>query len=478
MSAQLLTLTGQQETLSDETVQEIREIFHGIVLTESDLGYEDARIVQNAMQDRRPGLIVQCTGTADVIDAVNLGRERDALLAVRGGGHSISGSSTADGCLMIDLSPMRGVWVDPDRRRVRVAGGATWGDVDRETQLFGLAVPGGIVSTTGVGGLTLGGGIGWLHRKYGLACDALRAVDVVTADGTLLRASATENEDLFWALRGGGGNFGAAVAFEFETYPLGPIVWDGAVFYPLEAAAEVLPRWRDWTSDLPDEVTSRAAVWSMPAHPALPPAVHGRDVLITAAVYAGDPNEGGRVCRPLADFGTPLVDVSQAVPYRAVQTTFDPFFPKGGLQSYWKSVYLEQFDDTAIDMVTRTGRGRPHPMTMVHVPQLGGAMARVDAAATAFGDRSAAYMLSIDGNWLDPADGEANIAWVRRAYSEAERLDAATGTYLNFGGDLHLDDHDRDRAWGRNLDRLRAVKRAYDPDNRFRLNPNIPPAEH
>ncbi|OHV37067.1 MULTISPECIES: FAD-binding oxidoreductase [Pseudofrankia] len=477
MSTHLLTLGGERQTLSDETVEEIRAVFRGQVLTSADAGYDEVRVIQNAMLDRRPGLIIRCSGTADVVDAVNLASGRDLLVAVRGGGHSIAGTSTTDDGLMIDLSAMRSVWVDPEHRRVRVAGGATWGDVDREAQVHGLAVPGGVVSTTGVAGLTLGGGIGWLHRKYGLACDALRAAEVVTARGEIVRCSASENEDLFWALRGGGGNFGVVVSFEFEAYPVGPVVWNSLVVYPIDAAGDVLPRWRDWTSTVPDEVTSRAMLWSLPAAPAFPPAVHNRDVLITAAVYAGDPDEGQRACRALAQFGEPLADMSQALPFRAAQSAIDPLFPKGELQSYWKSVYLDQFDDEAVTFVTGVGQRRPHPRTLVHVPLLGGAMSRVGAAETAFGDRSAGYMLSLDGNWPDKADDEANIRWVRGAYDKAVALRAASGTYLNFGGDADLDDADRARAWGRNVERLRRIKRSYDPENRFRLNPNIPPAE-
>jgi FAD/FMN-containing dehydrogenase len=477
MTTHVMTLAGERQALSDETIAEIRAVFRGAVLTPDDTGYDEARIIQNGMFDRHPGIIVQCAGPADVVDAVSFARDRDLLVAVRGGGHSIAGTCTADDCVMIDLSTMRGVWVDPDGRRVHVAGGATWGDVDRETQLHGLAVPGGVVSTTGVGGLTLGGGIGWIHRKYGLACDALRAADVVTPDGNLVRASAADHQDLFWALRGGGGNFGVVVGFEFEAYPLGPIVWDGAVMYPAEDAAEILPRWRDWTTDLPDEVTTRALFWSMPDAPVLPPEVHNREVLITAALYAGDADEGREACRALGGFGTPLADISDAVPYRMAQSAFDAFFPKGGLQSYWKSVYLDGFDDASVDLAVRRGQDRPHPMTLLHVPLLGGAMGRVDPTETAFGDRSADYMFSIDGNWLDPVDSEENIGWVRHVYEEAIDLPTASGTYLNFGGDANLDNADRDRAWGRNLDRLRRIKREYDPDNRFRINANIPPAD-
>lgn len=477
MTTHLITLSGEQQELADETIDEIRSVFRGVVLTAQDADYDEVRMVQNAMFDRRPGLILRCSGVADVVDAIEFGRQRDLLMSVRGGGHSIAGTCTADDAMMIDLSAMRGVWVDAERRRVRVAGGCVWGDVDRETQLHGLAVPGGVVSTTGVAGLTLGGGIGWLHRKYGLACDALRSAEIVTPEGELLRVSETEHEELFWALRGGGGNFGVVVSFEFEAYPVGPMVWDATVMYAIEDAGEVMPQWRDWTTTVPDEITTRALYWTMPDSPLLPPEVRGRDVLIAAALYAGDADEGRDACAEIGRFATPIIDISETVPYRMAQSSFDPFFPKGGLESYWKSVYLDRIDDDAIAMIDRIGTDRPHPMTLIHVPLLGGAMGRVDAAETAFGDRSADYMLSIDGNWLDPADDEGNVEWVRSAHRAAVDLNSASGTYLNFGGDPDLNDYDREQAWGRNLARLRSVKRTYDPQNRFRLNANIPPEE-
>jgi len=476
MSTELITLDGSRHELSDETITEIREIFHGDVLTPEDGEYDDARVVQNAMFDRRPGMIVRCTGVADVVDCVNMARERDLLLAVRGGGHSIAGTCIADDALMLDLSPMRGVWVDPDARRVRVQGGAVWGDVDRDAQLHGLAVPGGVISTTGVAGLTLGGGIGWLHRKYGLACDALRAAEVVLADGQMIRASADEHPELFWALRGGGGNFGVVTTFEFEAYPVGPTVWNSAVMYALDDADAVLERWHDWTTTIPDDVTTRVLCWTMPEAPLLPPVLHDREVIILAALHSGDPDDGERVCAPLSGMGEPLADLSQAMPYRIAQSEFDPFFPKGQVQNYWKSLYLDDVSIDARRLIADRANHRPDPLTLVHVPMLGGAMGRVDADATAYGDRSAGYMLSFDGGWSDPADNDDNIAWVRSAWDRATQLDVASGTYLNFGGDRDIDDRHRERAFGRNLDRLREVKREYDPDNRFRLNANIPPA--
>ncbi|MDW3216900.1 MAG: FAD-binding oxidoreductase [Ilumatobacteraceae bacterium] len=475
MSTEITTLDGTRHELSDETIAEIREIFHGDVVTPDDSTYDETRVVQNGMFDRRPGLIVQCTGVADVVDCVRIARERDLLLSVRGGGHSIAGTCTADDALMLDLSRMRGVWVDASERRVRVQGGAVWGDVDRETQLHGLAVPGGVISTTGVAGLTLGGGIGWLHRKYGLACDALRAAEVVLADGRVVRASADEHPDLFWALRGGGGNFGVVTTFEFDASPVGPTVWNSAVMYPLGEAEGVIERWHDWATNIPDEITTRALCWTMPEAPLLPPAVHNRDVIILAALHSGAPDDGERLCAPLSAMGEPLADLSETLPYRVAQSNFDPFFPKGEVQNYWKSVYLDDVDVDARRLIADRANHRPDPLTLVHVPMLGGAMSRVDAGATAYGDRSADYMLSFDGGWPDPADNDANIAWIRSAWDDATQLDVASGTYLNFGGDRDIDDRARERAFGRNLDRLRQVKREYDPDNRFRLNANIPP---
>jgi FAD/FMN-containing dehydrogenase len=475
MTAQATTLAGTRTTFSDETLDQLRQTFRGPVLGPGDEGYDAARVVQNAMFDRRPGLIVRATGTADVVEAVRLASERDLLVAVHAGGHSVAGHSTADGALMIDLSLMRGVWVDPGARTVHVQGGATWGDVDRETQLFGLAVPGGIVSTTGVAGLTLGGGIGWLHRKYGLASDNLRAVEIVTADGAVLRASAREHQDLFWALRGGGGSFGVVTAFEFEAHPVGPVVMDACAVYAAADAEDVFRAWADWTSTVTEEVTSRAVFWSMPAHPMLPPEVHGRDVLITEAVYAGPAEEGEQALRQVGRLGAPLADLSARLPYRVVQSKYDGFFPKGEHLSYWKSTYLSRLDAAAADLVVDRGTHRPHPLTMVHVPTMGGAMHRTAPGDTAFEHRTADYLLSVDGNWTDPADTEANVAWVRGAVAEAALLPSAGGTYLNFSGDDDPGSVGREAAFGDNLGRLAEVKKQVDPHNLFRLNTNIQP---
>lgn len=473
MTVELKALAGSPVTFDDEELAGLRMRFRGPLLTPRDEGYSEARVVQNAMIDRRPGLIVRCSGAADVVDAVELAGDHGLLTAVRGGGHHVAGHSICDDGMLIDLSGMRGVWVDPVARRVRVQGGATWGDVDRESQLHGLAVPGGVVSTTGVAGLTLGGGIGWLHRKWGLTCDSLRAVEVVTADGDLVIASEDENPDLFWGVRGGGGNFGVVTSFEFEAYDLGPTVMCAAVMYPVDDAPSLFRAWRDWTQTAPDEVTSRVIFWTMPEDPNLPAAVHDQDVMIVGAVYAGDPDDGERVLQPARELGLPLADLSARMPYRFFQAMFDPFFPKGELGSYWKSVYLRDLSDDAIDLVTALGASRVSPLTLVHVPQLGGAISRVGPDETPVGDRSAPYMLSVDGSWADPAEADGVIAWVRAATAKAAPFSTG-GTYLNFGGQ---DDADVPAAFGGNLKRLRQLKRKYDPDNLFRLNANISPAE-
>ena len=476
MTTSVSTRSGGTVTFDDERITDLRGTFRGRLIAPGDEGYDESRAVHNALFDRRPGLIVEATGTADVIDAVNLAREEDLLLAVRCGGHSIAGHSVCDGGLLLDLSRMRGVWVDPATGTVTAQGGATWGDVDREAQAFGRAVPGGIISTTGVGGLTLGGGIGWLHRAYGLACDSLRAVQLVTADGRLVRASADEEPDLFWALRGGGGNFGVATSLEFDSHPVGPLVFSAAPVYSTAGAADILRRWVEWTRTADDAVTTRALFWTFPDVDALPEAIRGQDALILAALHAGTPEEGERALRPLREMGQPLADLSGAMPYRVAQANFDPFFQKGGMRSYWKSLYLDDIDDAAIELVVRRAMSRPHPLTLIHIPLMGGATGRVPSDATAFGDRSAAFMLSVDGTWADAADDARAIAWTREMVDEAARLPSARGIYLNFSGDAEISDDLRAAAYGANLQRLALVKERYDPTNLFRLNNNVRPA--
>ncbi|WP_062202337.1 FAD-binding oxidoreductase [Demequina salsinemoris] len=452
----------------------LRLRFRGALYAPGDPGYDELRAIENRAIDRHPGLIIRCSGEADVIDGVNLAREHGLLLAVRSGGHSIAGHCTVDGGLVLDLRSMDGVWVNPADRTVHIEGGATWGQVDRETQVFGLAVPGGIVSTTGVGGLTLGGGIGWLHRKWGLACDNLLSATVVLADGRLVTASADEHTDLFWAIRGGGGNFGIVVDFTFRAHPVGPKVALAAVFHPLEAGPDLLREWRDLALASPDEVTTRALYWSMPRGDQLPPPVQGRDVVIIGAMYAGDADDGREAIDRFRSLGEPLFDMSDYIPdFRAFQSGFDSIGEE--LHRYWRSMYLDDLDDEALDFLHERAMNRPDPYTAVHLSIMGGATSRVPAASTAFGDRSAPFMVSFDAETEDPARYPAIRDWARTTSVDARRLSGARGAYLNFSGDPAAGDDALEQQFGANLARLRATKRAYDPSNLFCVNNNIAP---
>ena len=475
MTFLVTTRTGGDTKVEDEELEQLRAAIRGDVLRPSDDGF-DANPIYNAMHKRRPALKVRATGTADVVEAVNFARQRDLLVAIRGGGHSVAGLSSCDGGVVIDLTRMRGVTVDPIARRASVQGGALWGDLDHEAQAFGLIVPGGVVSETGVGGLTLGGGEGWVRRKYGLTIDSLRAATVVCADGSVHVASAESDPDLFWALRGGGGNFGVVTNFDFDAHPLGPIVAFAGVFYATRDAAEILPRWRDHITDAPDEVTSVAVAISMPADPGLPEGVHNQSCLVIGGVYVGDVEEGMAVLQPLRELGTPLADISGPMPFTAVNSAFDPFFPMGTYQSYWKAQNLDTLPDEALAVIAAKADSRPSPTTLAVVFQMGGAINRVGSEDTAYAERTAQWMSSFDGNWEDPADNEANIAWVRDAFNQVARYGKGS-TYTNFTGqaDEATDVLARD-AYGANTARLREIKKRYDPDNFFRINPNIIPA--
>jgi FAD/FMN-containing dehydrogenase len=477
MATDASTLTGAKVSISDSDLEELRAQIRGAVLTPADAGFGDIREAFNAMHGSKPDLIVSCTGTADVVDAVNFAREHGMVLAIRGGGHSIAGLSAIEGGMLLDLSPMNGVIVDPDLGVAHAQGGALWGDVDRETQAFGLVAPGGVVSDTGIAGLTLGGGYGWVRRKYGLSSDSLLEVQIVCADGEVRTASEDENPDLFWAIRGGGGNFGVVTSFRFKLHPRGPSVAFVGAVYPVEEVADVLRGWREYVTKAPDEVTSVCVTITFPADPAFPEVVHDRAVAVIGGVYVGDPDEGMRVMQPLRELGTLLMDMSQPMPFTAVQTSFDPFFPRNTLQAYWKSQYLEDLPDEAIDVIAARAQNRPAPLTLVNTFHMGGAIGNVDPEDTAFSERQWPFMISIDGMWGDPADNEANVAWVRSAWNEVKQFGTG-GVYLNFTG---IADEDLtagvDTAFGRNLQRLAEVKAEYDPENFFRVNNNILPAK-
>src|SRR5215471_4478151 len=453
----------------------LRETLRGEILRPGDMEYDASRGIWNAMIDRRPSIIVRCHGVADVIAAVNFARDHGLVAAVRGGGHGVAGHAVCDSGMMIDLSSMRAVRVNPGARRAWVQGGATWGDVDCETTAFGLATPGGLVSTTGVGGLTLSGGVGWLRGTAGLCVDNVISADVVTADGRLLRASETENSDLYWAIRGGGGNFGIVVGFELRLRPIEPLLMFCAAVYPESRAAELLPQWRDFMTAAPEQVSSLAEFSTIPDDPEYPEEARGRRVLALAAFYDGSADEGEAVTSPLRSFGTPLLDLSARMPYRAIQSLHDPLFPKGRDRSYFRSLYLPTLDERAIGDIVSGLADRPSEMTFSSVWYFGDVVRRVAADATAFGDRSQPWLFSIDAIWSKREEDAANIAWVRKLWSTMRPYSNGR-LYLNF---LSANDDPnvmRDAVGRETYARLTRIKAKYDPTNFFRLHQNIAPA--
>jgi len=475
-SLTVTSLEGSSASLEIAAVQAFTAGLRGPSFQPGDIDYDAARIIWNGSTDKRPAIIVQCSGVADVIDAVNFARQHDLLVAVRGGGHNVAGNAVCEGGMVIDLSDMNSVRVDPDARIAFVGGGALLGDVDRETQAFGLAAPLGVVSLTGVAGLTLCGGLGYLRRKYGMACDALLSVDIVTADGKLLHASKTKNPDLFWGIRGGGGNFGIVTSFEFELYPVGPTVTLCAPFYAIDDNCDDLVRaWRDFMSSAAEDITSNCLFWSVPTHPNFPEELHGIPVVIPAVIHIGDPEGAAESLQPMRELGEPILDLSGPIPYVDLQTAFDPLFVKGERQNYWKSLYLDSLDDDTIERVVRRARNRPDPWSLIALWHLGGAMNRVAADDTALGERSANYLYSLDSSWTDPADNDMAIAWTREAWAEMKPFSRG-GSYLNFPGQGEEGEAMLRASYGsKNYDRLVQLKNRYDPDNRFRLNQNIAP---
>ncbi|MBX0325595.1 FAD-binding protein [Halomicroarcula sp. F13] len=465
-------------TLLDDThVEAFVEGFQGDVIRPGDDEYDEARAVWNRVIDKYPALIAQCTGVADVIDAVNFARENDLLVAIRGGGHNVAGTAVCDGGLVIDLSRMKGVHVDLDAQTVRAEGGVTWGELDHETQQFGLATPGGVVSITGIAGLTLSGGMGWLRRKYGLSIDNLVSVDIVTADGEFLTASETQSPELFWGIRGGGGNFGVVTSFEYRLHPVGPKVMFAGVMYPLATAREVVPAWRDFMADAPEEVSSELVFWSVPAVPDFPEETHGEPIVTVAAMHCGPAEEGERILWPLRDLAKPLIDLSGRMPFTQVQKLFDPFFPEGELCHYWKSINLHRLDEEIIDEIISIVEDRPASSILIPLWHHGGAMQRVGSTETSYGDRSPAYMLSFDSTWEDPSNTEEIVAWTREAWADMHRFSDGS-LYLNFPGfGEEGEELVRSAAGQKNFERLVALKDKYDPTNLFRLNQNITPSE-
>jgi FAD/FMN-containing dehydrogenase len=445
----------------------------GPILTADSPGYDEVRRVWNKMIDKRPAVIVRATGTADVVAAVNLARQHGLLLVVHGGGHNVAGNAVCDGGLMLDLSLMKGIYVDPENRTARAQGGVTWGDLDHETQLYGLATPGGIVSTTGIAGLTLGGGYGWLRSKHGLSCDNLVSVEIVTAEGQVLTASQSENEELFWAIRGGGGNFGVVTTFEYRLHPVGPMVTLVATMYPNELTAEILPAWRDYVAAAPSEFSSNCLFWTVPDIPDFPMEARNRGVVAVVGVHIGPLDEGAEFVQPLRELGEPLVDLSGQIPFVAVQTMFDWVNPDGEVYHYWKSLHLDEINDDFIAIVAEEVQNRPTDWTIFDIWAMGNAVSEVSAEATAMGDRSAPYTIVFNTSWHDPSLAERCIEWTRRFYARIQPYSPGS-TYLNFPGFMEEEGLVK-KAYGNNYSRLAAIKAKYDPTNLFRLNQNIKP---
>jgi FAD/FMN-containing dehydrogenase len=448
--------------------------FGGEIIGPEDREFDGARVVWNAMIDRRPALIARCRDAADVQAAVKLAVAQDLPIAIRGGGHNVAGHAVCDGGVMIDLSLMRGVTVDAARRVAKVEGGALWRDVDGATQAHGFATPGGLISDTGVAGLTLSGGIGWLRAQHGLSIDNLIAAQVVTADGALIHTSADENPDLLWALQGGGGNFGVVVQFEFALHPVGPEVMFAAPIYALEDGPGPIRAWRDFLARHGDRVGSLCEFSTAAETEDFPKQHWGKRVYALACVYNGDAGEGEALLQPLRELGPLVADFSGQMNYCDVQQLFDTLMPAGEFRCYWKARYLAGLPDEMIDLAMKEAAAAPSNNSLSSLWNFGGATAKIAADATAFGDRSMGWMYSLDGVWSDPADDDANIAWSRAGWSGSEPYGQHGRAYLNFPG------HGEDGAaltrasFGGNYPRLVGIKKKYDPANRFRFNQNIP----
>ncbi|SFQ16947.1 FAD/FMN-containing dehydrogenase [Mesorhizobium sp. NFR06] len=452
-------------TFDAAAIEAFRATLRGSLLRPGDVGYDDARTIYNAMIDRRPALIARCAGVSDVIQSVNFARDSGLLLSVRGGGHNVSGNAVCDGGMMIDLSPMKSIRVDPERRTARSEPGVLWREFDHETQAFGLATTGGVVSTTGVAGLTLGGGIGWLMGCHGLACDNLRSADIVTAEGQLVTASGSQNADLFWGLRGGGGNFGIATSFEFQLHPVGQVL-GGLIIHPLDRAVDLIRFYDQFTRNTPDEFGSMALFVTSP---------EGERVVAIAVCYNGAIEDGEAVLEPLRGWGAPLADTIAPITYSEVQSMFDPGFPAGH-RNYWKSSFLAELDDTAVELVVDHVRRCPSPSSAIAIEQFGGAVSRIGTDETAFNHRDARYNLLILGIWPGKADRDENVQWVRGLW-DAMAPYSSGGVYVNYLGAVADEGPERvAAAYGpEKYARLAALKNKYDPANLFRLNQNIWP---
>ena len=460
-----MTMENTREGMTVALADELRATMSGEVLTPGDAAYDQARRVWNGIIDRYPAVIARCASVADVVAAVRTAARLRPVVSVRGGGHQVAGSAVCDDGLVIDLSAMRGVTVDPSACTARAEGGARWADVDQATQRHGLVTPGGEVSQTGIGGYTLGGGMGLLQRRFGMACDNLRSVEIVTADGEVRTASAMENPELFWAARGAGRGLGVVTSFEFDLHPLGPDVATAQVLYPYEEAESALRAFRDAALTAPDTVSPEAVLWSIPPDPAVPTELHGTKVFIAAGVFAGDPASAGDTLEPYAGLGTVLDDQSGVVPYVEVQSSMDEVAPDGG-RYYFKSHNMDELTDEAITVLVKCDRRRPNPETLIAIRTLGGAIDRTSLADSAYPHRGAKFNLSIDAIWTDPADDERVIGWVRETW-DAMRPFATGGVYINFAGFTDEADVSRTATHGVDTARLEQVLATYDPTGLF-----------
>jgi FAD/FMN-containing dehydrogenase len=468
----VVTLAGADSALDEAVVEQFASRLRGELLHSGDAEYEEARQLWNGVIDRRPALIARCASVEDVVASVNFARENDLLLAVRGGGHNVAGTASADGGLVIDLSAMKSIDVDPERRTVRAGAGVTIGELDEATQKHGLATPMGVVSETGIAGLTLNGGLGWLRRKHGTSSDNLVSVDLVTAEGRSLTASEEKNADLFWGIRGGGGNFGVVTSFEYRLHPVGPEVMFCFVLYPGDRAKEVLCFAEEYVAEAPDEVSPLGVLGRVPSVEDFPEEWHGEQYVALLAMYAGGVEEGEEALKPLRELGNPIADLSGPMPYTEAQKILDEDYPDGW-RYYWKSVNVGGLEDGVIEALMEHAEAAPSDHSTIDVWFQGGAMGRVGADESAFGDRSAPILLGIEANW-EAGEDETNIAWARACYADMRRFSGG-GVYLNFPGFLEEGQGLMRDAYGENYERLVALKDEYDPTNLFRLNQNIEP---
>ena len=451
-------------TLSRDSVDGLRQQFSGEVVGPDDVGYDEMRAVHNGLIDKRPALIARCINTADIADAVRFGRTEGLEISTRGGGHGVAGKAVTDGGMMVDLANMRGSYVDPTRRRARVQGGATWNDYNRATHQHGLATTGGVVSTTGVAGLTLGGGIGWLMGQFGMAVDNLTSVELVTADGDVLQVNADTDPELFWGLRGGGGNFGIAASLEFDAHPIDTI-FGGIVAYPLSETLPVFAAYQDVAADAPDEFTNFFGLVHAPDG-------SGHKIVALPVCHTGDISTGEALVAPLRTVGTPAVDMIGPMPYPVVNTILDGAYPKGA-RNYWKSAFFKELSEEVIGLLVDAFERVPSAMTGIVIEQFHGATTRIDPTATAYPHREPGYNMVLTGEWLDPAEDEENISWVHSTF-DALRPHTTDAVYVNY---MAADEPERVRsAYGPNWGRLVALKRTWDPDNVFHLNQNIDPS--